>query len=158
MARRKAKTAAQIAAADEEKKREQDEAIAQRAEDERERKQARRKLFTAYRLWNICSDKRCQRAHACAGNVDVCVRDRWQPLVPAREKALLQKIMELSAQGLPPREAIAAANADMARYDASLARVAEMSHRAPEPARSPAPVKLAPRPPRPQPGPRVRAL
>ena len=158
MARRNTKTAAQIGAEDEEKKREQDEAAAERAENERPREKAGRKLFTAYRLWKVCSDKRCKRAQACAGDVDVCLRERWQPLVSPREKARLQKAVEFHAQGLSPREAAAAAAADIARYDASLARAEQMSHRAPEPAPSPAPVNLAPRPPRPEPGPRIRSL
>jgi hypothetical protein len=156
MARRNTKTAAQIGAEDEEKKREQDEAAAERAEDERLREKAGRKLFTAYRLWKVCSDKRCKRAQACGGDVDVCLRERWQPLVSPREKARLQKAIEFHAQGLSPREAATAAAADIAPYDASLARAEQMSRRAPEP--SPAPVTLAPRPPQPERGPRIRTL
>ena len=93
-------------------------AEAQRMIDERARqtKQARRALFTAFRLWTACPSKMCGRHKACRGDADRCLRERWHPLAPPELKALLQKIFANTAGGMTLREAIAAAQTSMAAY------------------------------------------
>jgi hypothetical protein len=116
---------------------------------------ARRNMFSHFRMWTVCPGKACMRARACRGDVERCLRERWHPLVPPRLKVLLQKTSALMANGMSPREAAAAAEADIARHDAAAAAQAP----APVPA-APAsqPIKMPPRIRKSPPGPRVRLL
>jgi hypothetical protein len=78
----------------------------------RQTKQARRALFTAFRLWTVCPSKMCGRHKACRGDANRCLQERWQPLAPPEVKALLQKAFAKRAGGMTPREAVAAAAAE----------------------------------------------
>jgi hypothetical protein len=82
----------------------------------RQTKQARRALFTAFRLWTVCPSRMCGRHKACRGDADRCLRERWQPLAPPELKATLQKIFANQAGGMTLHEAIAAARTSMAAY------------------------------------------
>ena len=92
-----------------------------REEPEGDREAARRRLFTAFRLWTVCPDKRCVRAKACRGDVDVCLHARWFVLVSAETRAMLGKALQLMHDGLSVHEAVAAVQADMAQREESAA-------------------------------------
>jgi hypothetical protein len=131
----------------------------QRADNDRMRDEARRKMFTHFRMWTVCPDKRCLRAQACAGNVEECLNERWRPVVPAELKTLLQKSLALMADGCTPQEAVAAAQAEMKRHAEAAARVDErfpQGAATPLPRPAPSPV-AAPAPERHR-GPRVRGF
>ncbi len=137
------------------KKRKREQFERERAETERQRDNARRRLFTAFKLWTVCPDKRCTRAQACSGDVEVCLRERWRVHVSDETRAFLSKAFELMRDGLSPREAAAAAQADIAQRKIL---AAELEAR-------PAAQPMAPAPPSPirrvapaGPGPRVRGL
>jgi hypothetical protein len=141
--------------ADREKRERQIEAQRENDARRREADEARRRMFSAFSLWKICNDKRCKRAHACRGDVGICMNERWHVVIPAELKAKLQKIMALLAQGIDMREAIHLASADMARRKP--ADAANMP--AAIPAAPPAPqVAVRRSQPRAFGGPRVRAL
>ena len=133
------------------KKREREEFARMQAESNLARDDMRRKLFTAYRLWTMCPDKRCKRAQACRGDTELCVRQRWHVYVSDEDRALLSKTFELMKDGMPAQQAIAAAQADIARRKRSAAgwnaAVAEKSGRAagPPPLRRSALVHHGPR-------------
>jgi hypothetical protein len=133
-------------------------AAAQQQIDERRRETeaSRRRLLSVFGMWTICPDKRCIRAQACAGDVEQCLRQRWHKVVPPETKALLQKFFTLTKEGMPPAEALAAAQKDMERR---IRMQAEFDARAPErePPRPPAPAKITRSAAR-RPGPRVRGL
>jgi hypothetical protein len=139
------------------KKRKREEFERERAEQARTLEAARRHLFTCYRLWTVCPDKRCARAKACSGDVEVCLHQRWRVYISDETRALLSKSLQLMRDGLSPQEAAAAAQADIAQRKKL---VAELDARQ---ASTPA----APAPPAPAPirrsapvghGPRVRGL
>ena len=136
---------------EESKKREREDFERERAESDRARDSMRRKLFTAYRLWTVCNDKRCKRARACSGDTELCARQRWHVYVSDEDRALLSKSFELMDDGMPAREAVAAAQADIARRQ-QLAAVFNARQTepppappAPPPVRRSAPVHHGPR-------------
>jgi hypothetical protein len=119
-------------------------------------------MFTRFKMWTICPDKRCKRAQACAGNVERCLTERWHPVVPAEWKALLGKFFALAADGFTTQEAAAAAIADMKRHIGAEKRLDQLY---PQGVRTPLPAPPAPQPaaaPSPAPerhrGPRIRSL
>lgn len=156
-------------------KRRQEDAQRQTEADNRARDGARRNMFNLFDLWTVCPDKRCLRARSCRGDVDICLRDRWFVHVSAEARALLGKTIELVGGGMPWREALNAANADMerrlkiladveARYGVKMpergaplpASIARHMHAAPPAPAAPSPVlRAAPPPHR---GPRVRGF
>jgi hypothetical protein len=129
----------------------------QRAASERERDNARRKMFTFFKLWTVCPDKRCARAQACSGDVETCLRERWFVHISDDIRALLSKTFQLMRDGLSAHAAVAAAQADIAQRKKL---VAEFDARHAEKPAAPAPP--APAPSRPSApvghGPRVRGL
>ena len=133
----------------------------EKAERDRALEAQRRHLFTLFKMWTICTDDRCKRARACAGNVEQCLDRRWHPVVPAEWKALLSKFYDFSADGYTAKEAAAMAIADMQRHIEAAKRVDEKYPQGvptPVPAQAPAPepapvVRSAPPPQR---GPRIR--
>jgi hypothetical protein len=139
------------------KKRQREEFERARADADRTRDQARRKLFTHFRLWTVCPDKRCARAKACSGDVGACMKERWRVCISDETRTLLSKTFQLLNDGVPPREAVAAARADIARRKKL---VAEFEARAASTPAAPAPT--APPPIRRSAplvrGPRVRGL
>jgi len=88
----------------------------QREEDARALSGARRKLFTAFRIWQVCPAKLCQRQHACRGDAERCMNERWHRLAPPALKAFLGKVFDGVRDGLEWQEAIAAAEASMAEH------------------------------------------
>jgi hypothetical protein len=130
-----------------------------RAESERVRDSARRKMLTIYGLWTVCHDKRCARAKACSGDVETCLRERWRVYISDETRALLSKALQLMNDGLSPHEAVAAVEVDIAQrkklaaeFDA---RQAEKQAAPAQPAPAPAPIRRS------APvghGPRVRGL
>jgi hypothetical protein len=114
-------------------------------------------MFSHFRLWTVCPDKRCARAKACSGDVEACLLKRWRVYISDETRALLSKAFQLMRDGMPAREAAAAAQADIAQHKKL---IAELDARQ---ASTPA----APAPPAPAPirrsapvghGPRVRGL
>ena len=133
------------------KTREREEFERQQAEYAHERDSMRRELFTAYRLWTVCPDKRCKRARSCRGDTEVCMRQRWHVYVSDETRALLTKTSQLMKDGMPAREAVAAAQADIARRKKLAAELDAPSAStppapaAPPPVRRSAPVRHGPR-------------
>jgi hypothetical protein len=135
------------------KKRKREQFERERAVSERERDNARRKLFTAFQLWMVCPDKRCARAKACSGDVEVCLRERWHVHISDETRAMLGKTLQLIGDGLSVNEAVAAAQADIAQrkklaaeFDARHAeKPAAPAQPAPAPIRRSAPVGHGPR-------------
>lgn len=129
----------------------------ERADNARAAEQARRNLFTLFKMWTICPDKRCIRAHACAGDVEVCLRVRWHAVITDETRARLQKTIALLNEGYTPQEAAAAVEQEMARHRAAAAAFAARKAEPP-----PAPPRIAPvvrtAPPSRSAGPRVRTL
>lgn len=155
-------------------KRSQEEAQRQTEADNRARDDARRSLLDFFRLWRLCPDKRCERARGCRGDTGDCFRDRWSRHVPAAARALIGKSFEFARGGMPWREAVKAASADMemrrkimARYDVKMPELGaplpasilrHMKSNSPAAIAPPAaPVPEAPAAP-PHRGPRVRGL
>lgn len=137
---------------EESKTREREEFAREQAEAARARDSMRRQLFTAYRLWTVCPDKRCKRARACSGDTELCVRQRWHVYVSDETRALLTKTFELVSDGMPAREAVAAAQADIVRrqqlaaeFDARRQAEKPAAPVAPAPIRRSAPVHHGPR-------------
>jgi hypothetical protein len=110
-------------------------------------------MFTAFQLWTVCPDKRCARAKACSGDVEVCLRQRWFVHVSEETRAMLGKTLQLMRNGMPAHEAVAAAQADItqrkklaAEFDARHAeKPAAPAQPAPAPIRRSAPVGHGPR-------------
>ena len=135
------------------KKRKREQFERERALSERARDNARRKLFTAFRLWMACPDKRCARAKACSGDVESCLRERWRVHISDETRAMLSKTLQLMRDGLSAHEAVAAAQADIAQrkklaaeFDARYAeKQAAPAQPAPAPIRRSAPVGHSPR-------------
>ena len=136
----------------------QAQAEAQRRNDANRRQElaARRNMFSHFGMWTVCPGKACMRARACRGDVERCLNERWHPLVPPRLKILLQKASALMANGMSPREAVAAAEADIARHDAAAAAARASTPVPAAPASQP--VNMPPRIRKSPPGPRVRSL
>jgi len=121
----------------------------------RQEHEAQRKLFSVFKMWKVCPAKACMRGRACRGDVERCVHERWQPLVPPELKAYLQKSFALMAQGWSAKDADAAVTAELARHEAAAAARA----RAPKPAPPvPEPIKMPPRVRKRTLGPRIRSL
>jgi hypothetical protein len=99
---------------DADKAREREEA--QRADELRRRQEleGRRALCTTLLFWHICRDKRCKRAHACAGDVAACFSRFW-PQVPEDIKDTIRRMIELTRDGMPQPEAAIAAVRDIER-------------------------------------------
>jgi len=129
-------------------------------EDNRRRNEARRKMFTVLKMWKACPDKRCVRAHACRGDVERCLRERWRPIVPPDLKASIGRMFEYLRNGLSPQEAATRAAEDMARHCEAMARVEAMqAERPPDTPRVPRQTTAAPPPAPPAfSGPRIRSL
>ena len=139
------------------KTREREEFERERAERARTLEEARRHMFTHFRLWTVCPDKRCKRAQACSGDTEVCVRQRWHVYISDETRALLTKTFQLVKDGMPVREAVTAAQADIARRKKLAA-----AFDAPAAEKPPAPMQPAPPPVRRSApvhhGPRIRGL
>jgi hypothetical protein len=118
---------------------------------QRETEEARRALFTAFRLWQACPDKHCKRAAACRGDLDECRRQRWRVCVPDEVRAVLSKACEFAKDGMPWREAVDAAEQDVNNRLAIAAR-----YKAALEAAAPPGVTVAH--PQERPGPRIRSL
>jgi hypothetical protein len=118
-----------------------------------ERDDARRRMFSQFRMWEFCPAKGCARARACRGDVERCLNERWHPLVPSDLKAYLQKSTALMAQGWSAQDAAKAAEVDIARHEAAAhAPAPVMPEPAPQPLNVPPRIGKSPR------GPRVRSL
>jgi len=133
------------------KKRQREEFERERAEQTRALEEARRHMFSHFGMWTICPDKRCIRARACNGDVEICLRERWHVHISDETRALLGKTFDLMRDGMSPHEAVAAAQADVARRK-RLAAAADAHHAekpaapaAPAPIRRSAPVGHSPR-------------
>ena len=143
-----------------EKKRGQEEFMREQETHDRHRREGRRQIGTFLRFPKFCGDRRCKRARACAGNVDACVMHFW-PAVPENIKNQIRQTIIFLNEGMPPREAVAAARDYVAQRqriaEANAAREAAQSAAASEPA--PAPVKITrTHPPARFTGPRIRGM
>jgi hypothetical protein len=123
------------------KKRKREEFERARAESDRERDRARRKMFTAFRLWTVCPDKRCARAKVCSGDVEACLNERWFVCISDETRTMLSKTFQLLSDGMSPHEAVAAAHADIAQRKKL---VAELDARQASTPAAPAPPAPAP--------------
>lgn len=119
----------------------------------REMEEARRALFTAFRLWQACPDRHCKRAGACRGDLDECRRQRWRVCVPDEVRAVLSKACEFAKNGMPWNEALDAAEQDVNSRLAAAAR-----YKAAPEAAAPPDVTAEHAQPQEQPGPRIRWL
>jgi len=70
-----------------------------------------------FRFWRVCRDKRCRRARGCAGDMHACFRRHWDALTE-EERQWGRALLAALAQGNTMRQAIAAADAERARYRA----------------------------------------
>lgn len=145
---------------DAERKAREDEAIRQNAENRAVSQRALRNIFSHFMLWRVCPDKRCLRARACRGDLDTCNRERWRVVVPDWFRIVLGKASDLARDGMPWKQAVRAAIADVTRREELMAeaearRVAEDAAKAAAP---PAPQVTITRS-QPRPGlPRIRSL
>ena len=122
-------------------KRKREEFDREQAEHTRARDEMRRKVYTAFRLWTVCNDKRCKRAQVCSGDTEACMHERYNVCVPEKTRALLVKAIDLMREGMPALEALAAAKADIAQR---LKRAAAFAARRAEPMAAPVPPAPAP--------------
>jgi len=143
-----------------ERRRKREEFERERAEHARTLADARRHMFSHFKLWTVCPDRRCKRAQSCRGDVEQCLNQRWHPLVPQDLKAFVHKALGYQADGHSALEAARLAQDDMQRHIEAAKRVDEkypQGVRTPVPAA--APPAPAPAPPRVEPpwrGPRIR--
>ena len=72
---------------------------------------------TLFRFWRVCTRKGCSRAKACNGDPHACFA-QWWPHVPEEAKIALRAKIEALHAGRTPREAAAAATAEIARWRA----------------------------------------
>jgi hypothetical protein len=147
-------------AAEADKKRAQEEA--QRENDARRREEIeyRRHLCTSLWFWQFCRDRRCKRAHKCAGDVEVCFNHFW-PHVPDDFKNKIRQAIKLASEGMPPRQAASEACAFVAQRkridEEMMARAAARRAMPQEP--EPAPVQITRvRAPAHRVGPRIRGM
>jgi hypothetical protein len=143
--------------APEAKRRAREEFERRRAENDRVRDEARRHMFSFFKMWTICPDKRCIRTRSCAGDLEECLYGRWHQVIPPEFKALLQKSIANMREGHSAHEAVRLAREDMARREAVIAAL-DARKRSDETIAAPASPPTAPVTPETHPGPRVRAL
>ena len=147
-----------------ERRRKREEFERERAESARTLAAARRNMFSHFKLWTVCPDRRCKRAQSCRGDVEQCLNQRWHPLVPQDLKTFVHKALGYQNDGHSPLEAVRLAQDDMTRHREAAARVDAkypQGVRTPVPAQpaAPAPPPPPPAPPRVEPpwrGPRIR--
>ena len=96
----------------------------------------RRKLNSSFLFWSVCPDKPCRRTRSCRGDVQACFARCW-PFVPEENKILLRAYITACGRGLPAREALRAANAE-------LVQMRELEARPQPPAKSSTPAMIAP--------------
>ena len=145
-------------APDDDKKRRQEEFQREQEASRRQQLEGRRGLGNVLKFWQFCPDPRCKRANRCAGDVEVCFGHFW-PHVPEDLKNTIRQTVKFASEGMPPRQAAAAAIdyvAQRKRIDEeTMAREAVRAAQAPtEPA--PAPVRITRTQPPPHAGPRIR--
>ena len=144
-------------APDDDKKRRQEEFQREQEASHRQQLEGRRGLCNLLKFWQFCPDPRCKRANKCAGDVEACFGHFW-PHVPEDLKNTIRQTLKFVSEGMPPRQAIAAAIdyvAQRKRIDEQMAR--EAAHTAPAPPeRAPAPVRVTRTQPPPHTGPRIR--
>jgi hypothetical protein len=102
------------------KTREIDQAAAQKkwqAERDAEHVDLRRAQCNAYLLWHICKYKLCRRAHTCSRDPVACFDRHW-PIIPEEMKVWWRKAITSLHAGCTPAEAVAAAQAEVARWKA----------------------------------------
>jgi hypothetical protein len=80
-----------------------------------EKVELRRVQCNAYLLWHICKYKLCRRTHTCSRDPVACFNRHW-PIVPEEMKLWFRKAIPTLHAGATPAEAVAAANAEVAKW------------------------------------------
>jgi hypothetical protein len=141
-----------------EKKRKREEFMRQQEIYRHEQREARRQICSVLRFAKYCGERRCRRARACAGDADACFLRFW-PAVPEDIKNLIRQSAIFMQQGMPPREAVAAALDYVAQRKRTAEANAAREAQPPAPPPAPAPVKITrTHPPARFTGPRVRGF
>ena len=147
-------------AAEDDKKRAQEQAQRENEADRRQETESRRGLCTFLKFWQFCPDRRCKRARACAGDVAACFNLFW-PQVPEDIKNEIRRAIELVRNGMPPHQAAIEARAFVAQRkridEETMAR--EAARAAAEAQPEPAPVQITrTHAPAYRAGPRIRGM
>jgi glycosidase len=95
-------------AAEDAKKRAQQQFMREQEARDRQQLESRRWLCTFLRFWRVCADRRCMRARQCAGDVEACFNRFW-PHVPEDIKNQIRQTIKFMNDGMPPHQAAVAA-------------------------------------------------
>jgi hypothetical protein len=87
------------------------------AREEARAAQAERSLFDAMGFWEVCRNKRCRRAHACAGDLKRCREEHWYN-VPQETRSWIFTSLRAQHEGHSREEAVKIADAALARHRA----------------------------------------
>jgi hypothetical protein len=79
------------------------------------------RFCTWLKFFIVCGKPRCRREHACCGDPHACFRRHWA-IVPDEFKARLRLVLKFHQNGMSPREAACAAEAEYARQTAAAAQ------------------------------------
>ena len=79
---------------------------------------AQRLTYNFLGFWKVCNNKRCRRAHACAGDLRACSKRHWTQ-VPQDVKSWIYAGITARCEGASPAEAVRIADEKMARFAAS---------------------------------------
>jgi hypothetical protein len=85
------------------------------AKHDAEHVELRRVQCNAYLLWHICRYKICRRAHTCSRDPVACFDRHW-PIIPEEMKMWWRTAIPALHAGATPAEAVAAAQAGLARW------------------------------------------
>jgi hypothetical protein len=90
-------------------------------------------MCNALQFWRVCDERACRRRHTCSGDPQACFTRHWSQF-PEDGKVWLRAGIKARVDGLSPQAAARAADAEVARHVALMAK-----HARPAAAAAPAP-------------------
>ena len=99
------------------------------AQRDAERVDLRRVQCNSYLLWHICKYKLCRRAQTCSRDPVACFERHW-PIIPEEMKVWWRTAIPALHAGATPAEAVAAANAEVAKWKPEIEAKREAAKRA----------------------------